>query len=169
MADLNAIDKYINKIHAKILANQNLCKLLKYNYDDPLAEPDLTDTSIIYTDKQDQRLFYTPYSDEIQSKTKSTLNVVVPIFEIDRDSKYFKNFTIDFVMMFSHEIWMIDDNSGLIKQRASAVLYELVNTFMDHRSAIGKDIFELATMVRTPNGRVSGYKLCLGAKDLPSL
>jgi hypothetical protein len=46
-----SIDKYLNDILAKIYLNQNLCKYLYYDVKNPLAEPEITDTTIIKTNK----------------------------------------------------------------------------------------------------------------------
>jgi hypothetical protein len=163
------IDKYLNDIKVKILANNDLCRLLYYNDDNPLSMPNLPDTSILYRDKLNQKLFFTPFVDDSDSEAKSTLNVVVNNFKLDPATKYFKDISIDFIVMIHNNLWILDDGSGEIKLRANAIWKEINNTFFDHRTAMGKNLFDYCKMVRTKDGLYSGYVFCSTATDLPLL
>ena len=163
------IDRYLNDIKIKILANSNLCRLLYYNSDNPLAEADLPDTSILYSDKLNQKLFFTPFIDDSDSEAKSTLNVVINNFKLDSATKYFKDISIDFIVMIHNDLWILDDGSGEIKLRANAIWKELNETFFEHRTAMGKNLFEYSKMVRTKDNLYSGYIFCSTATDLPLL
>ena len=163
------IDKYLNSIKTKILANQNLCKYLYYNQRNPLSQSDLGATSIICTDKLNQKLFFTPYTEDSDSDAKSTLNVVVTEFELDQRSKYFKDVKIEFIIMVHHDLWMLDDGSGDILLRPNAIWNEINRTFYDHRSAMGKDLFKYSGLIRARNGYYSGYRYCMETKDIPLL
>ena len=163
------IDKYLNSIKDKILGNQNLCKLLYIDKRNPLAESDLVDTSVIYTDRNNQKLFFTPYAEDVDSNMKSTLNVVVTEFKLDPKSKYFKDVKIEFIVMIHHDLWILDDGTGEICLRPNAIWNELNRTFYDHRSGIGKDEFDHSGLIRSRNGYYSGYRYCMETKDLPLL
>lgn len=163
------IDKYLNNIKNKILDNQNLCKLLYYNQRNPLSQPNLDDTSILYKDKLNQKLYFTPYTEDADSESKSTLNVVVTEFKLDQKSKYFKELKIEFIIMIHHDLWTLDDGSGDIILRPNAIWDEINRTFYDNSSGIGRDIFDYSGLVRSRNGQYSGYKYCMDTKDIPLL
>jgi len=67
------IDKYLNDILDKIYANQNLCKYLFYDDPNPLSHTDIVDTTILKRDKQNQRIFVTPFIIEKTDKAKYIL------------------------------------------------------------------------------------------------
>lgn len=46
--NLGEMGRNLQKIMKRLLANQNLCKLLYYTDPDPLGQPDIQDTSILY-------------------------------------------------------------------------------------------------------------------------
>lgn len=165
----NGIDRYLNNIKTDILANQNLCKYLYYNKRNPLAEADLSDTSVIYTNKLNQKLFFTPYVEDSDSQAKSTLNVTVYDFKLDQKSKYFKDVKIEFIIMVHHDIWMLNDGTDDILLRPNAIWSEINNTFVNHRTAIGKNIFDYSGLVRSRTGNYSGYRYCMTTQDIPLL
>jgi hypothetical protein len=163
------IDRYLNDIKDKVLANQSLCKLLYFNNENPLAESDIADTSILYTDKLNQKLFFTPFTDDRDSEAKSTLHIVISDFKLDTTSKYFKDISIDFIVMIHNDLWILDDGSGEIKLRSNAIWKELNDTFFEHRSAMGKNLFEYSKMVRTKDNQYNGYVFCSTTTDIPLL
>ena len=163
------IDKYLNDIKDKILTNSNLCKLLYHNTDNPLAEVAVATPTLLYTDKENQKLFFTPFTDDSDSEAKTTLHVVVSEFKLDQPSKYFKDLSIDFIVMIHNSLWLLDDGSGEIKLRANAIWKELNDTFFDHRSAIGKNLFDYSKIVRTKDNLYNGYVFCSRATDIPLL
>ena len=163
------IDRYLNDIKDKVLANQSLCKLLYFNNENPLAESDIADTSILYTDKLNQKLFFIPFTDDRDSEAKSTLHIVISDFKLDTTSKYFKDISIDFIVMIHNDLWILDDGSGEIKLRSNAIWKELNDTFFEHRSAMGKNLFEYSKMVRTKDNQYNGYVFCSTTTDIPLL
>ena len=137
------IDKYINDILTKIYANQDLCKLLYYDDRNPLSQSDLADTSVLKTDKLNQRIYITPFSFETTDKTKSTLHIIVNNFELDENTKYFNDLEIDFVICINVRLWEIFDGSDETKTRLSLIVDELLNTFNRQQSkGIGKNHFQ---------------------------
>jgi hypothetical protein len=45
MATITTLNDYINIVLNKILANQDLCKYIYYDVDEPLLQSDIADTS----------------------------------------------------------------------------------------------------------------------------
>lgn len=161
------IDKYLNSIYEKIILNDNLCKLLYYKYDNPLIESNLADNRILYTDKQNQRLFFTPYMDDEHSEARSTLNIVITDFSLDMSAKHFKDFSIEIICMVHHDLYMLNDGSDYIMLRTNAIFRELLETFNNNRTAVGKDLFEYGTLVRSRSNNASGFKICFKSSELP--
>lgn len=165
----SGIDRYLNEIKTQLLNNDTLCKFLYYDNRNPLASPDLLDNSIILTDKLNQKLFFTPYSEDTDLKAKSTINIVVDEFKLDSKTKYYKDLKIEFIIMVHHDIWLLDDGSGEIKLRPNAIWYEINNMFDKSRTGIGTDTFEHSNLIRSKSGYYSGYRYCLKTKDIPLL
>jgi hypothetical protein len=90
-------------------------------------------------------------------------------FGLDAKSKYFKDVKIEFIIMIHHDLWMLSDGSGEIALRPNAIWNEINRTFSEHRSGLGKDIFEYSGLVRSRNGYYSGYRYCMTTKDIPLL
>jgi hypothetical protein len=164
------MDKYLTYIYNRIIQNQNLCKLLYYDTDLPLSEPDIEDCTLLYKNKTNQRLYFTPYTDDVSSDGKSTLNITIGNFQLDKKSTYFKNFDIEFIIMVNHHLWHIMDGGvDEIRLRPNAIFNELIATFHESKSGIGNDMFAYASIVRNRVGTSSGYKLCYNTKDFPLL
>jgi hypothetical protein len=161
------IDKYLNSIYEKIVANDDLCRLLYYDYDNPFIEPILADNKILYTDRQNQRLFFTPYMDDQNSNARTTLNIVITDFKLDNSARHFKDFDIEIVCMINHNVYMLNDGTGEIRLRSNAIFNEILKTFNNNRTAVGKDIFSYGTLVRSRNNNASGFKICFNTKELP--
>lgn len=165
-----AIDNYLNRIKDEILANQNLCKYLLLDYDNPLAESDITDTSILYTDKDNQRLFFVPFTLDSSDVQKTTLTVVVNNFDLDNNTKYYKTITLDFIIACHRLLWVLDDNTGQIKLRVNGIWNEIEKTFNNKSNIVGlgRTVFDYAKIVQF-NESFWGYRYCLTIKDFPAL
>lgn len=130
------IDKYINDILTKIYANQNLCKLLYYDVDDPLSQSDIVDTTVLRTDKENQRIFVTPFSIDTEDEVKSKLHVMINNFSLDSKTKYYLDFDIDFIISINTQIWELTGENGEVKTRLSLIVHELLQTF-NHKHTEG--------------------------------
>jgi hypothetical protein len=166
MATATGLDKYYNDILTKIYANQNLCKYLYYDVANPLAQPNITNTSVLKTNKTNQRIFVTPFSFDTTDKVKSTLHVMINDFEIDRTNYYFEDMSIDFIICVNVRIWELNDGTGEIKIRANGIWEELNNTFGKQRTVgVGKNVFKYGKIQKF-NDFFWGYIYCLSGKDM---
>ena len=133
------IDKYLNDILNKIYANQDLCKLLYYDKKNPLAEADIIDTTILRTDKNNQKIFVSPFTIDNSDVVKSTLTIQVNNFSLGKTNIYFKNMDIDFIVVCNVNIWELDDGSGEVKIRVNAIWEEL-NKIFNRQKTVGLGI-----------------------------
>lgn len=161
------IDKYINDILSKIYANQNLCKYLYYDTRNPLAQPDIVDTKILKTNKENQRIFITPFTIDVTDITKTTLTIMIDNFHIDEQNNYYDDISVDFIIACNVRIWELDDGSGEVKLRVNGIWDELNHTFKRKSTVgIGKNNFKKGKIQRF-NDCFWGYLYSLEAKDFP--
>lgn len=165
----NGMDNYLNAIKTYLLSNDDLCKLLYYDNRNPLSSEDLDDNSVLFTNKLNQRLMFTPYVENVDGNVSSTLNVVINEFKLDAKTKYYKEIKIEFIIMVHHDIWLLDDGSGDIKLRPNAIWNEINDMFATHKTAMGVDEFEHSNLIRSKNSCYSGYRYCIKTKDIPLL
>jgi hypothetical protein len=160
------IDKYLNDIRTKIYASTPLCKLLYHDTDNPLAGANLSpNNSIIYTDKENKKLFFTPFTLDNADVTKSTLTIFVDNFRLDKKNTYFKSMNIHFVIAVNNRIWELDDNSGELKLRPNLIIYYLNEIFNRQRTVgLGVNNFDRARIFY-PNPYFSAYEYVLEAVD----
>jgi hypothetical protein len=163
MANSLNLNKNINDIVNKIYTNQDLCKLLFYDVENPLSEADILDTTILYTDLTNQRIIPKPFTVDTTDIFKSTLHVVLNNFK-NGDDQYFTKASIDFVVMCNVNLWDIVDGSGQIKMRPWMILEELNETFNRERTVgIGTNTFDYGRIIR-PNEYFAGYVYCCDAE-----
>jgi len=161
------LDKYLNDILSKIYDNQNLCKYLYYDNRDPLSRPDIADTSILKTNKTNQKIFVTPFSVDTTDRTKTTLTIMFDKFYIDGSNTYYEDLSIDFVIACNVRLWELDDGSDEVKLRVNGIWQELNNTFKRQGTVgLGKNHFSYAKLEKY-NEYFWGYTYCLKAKDFP--
>jgi len=161
------MDKYLNDILDKIYANQNLCKYLLYDDANPLSHADISDTSVLRTDKKNQRIFVTPFSVDTTDKVKSTLHIMLNNFEIDDKNMFYEDMNIDFIICCNVRIWELNDGSGDVKIRCNGIWTELCNSFKRQMTVgVGKNHFDYGKVQRY-NDFFWGYLFSLSAKALP--
>ena len=161
-------DIYLNEILTKIYANHNLCKLLYFDDRNPLSHSNLSDTTILKTDKLNQRLFISPFSIDTTDKTKSTLHIMINNFEFDTETKYYSDFEIDFIICINVRIWEIDDGSELVQTRLNLIIDELLKTFNRQRTiGMGKNHFQYGK-IQKYSDYFWGMIISLRAIDLPT-
>lgn len=159
MANSLNLTKNINDIVNKLYANQDLCKLLFYDVPNPLAEDDIADTTVLYTDLENQRIIPKPFTVDTTDTYRTTLHIVLNNFK-NGDAQYFTKASIDFIVMCNNQIWDIVDGSGEIKMRPWMILEELNETFNRERTVgLGTNTFDYGKILR-PNQYFSGYVYC---------
>lgn len=159
------LNKYLNDILSKIYTNQNLCKYLYYDVDNPLDMPDIIDTKILYTDKNNQKIFTTPFSIDNADYMKSTLTIEIYDAEVDSSNSFYKNLRFNFHIISHVRLWELASNDGECNLRTNAIIHELNNLFL-RKETVGLGRNQYSYMKKTyPNQWFSGYLYCLSAKD----
>jgi hypothetical protein len=86
-----------------MFGNQTLCKYLYYDEDDPQSEADISDTTILYTDKDNQRLLFKPFVIAIEDFRMTKLAIVIEDVSVDTTS-YFKLVNIDCIIACHNDL-----------------------------------------------------------------
>jgi len=143
----------------KLIGNQNLCKYLYYNSNDPLVESDITDptTSLLY-----KKIFPYPTTTEIFKDpdgnviASSTINVLFDNFRLGSQNTKFKNGKLMFVILCHTSLWRLDATSQL---RPYCILNEIDEMFSGQNViGVGKGEFEKCDIIFSDNN-YSGYRL----------
>jgi hypothetical protein len=100
-------NKYITAIANKIYANQNLCKYLYYDQTNPLSQADISNTEILYTDYENQRLMFNPFTTNIDDNRMSKLCILLNNIDTDRTG-FFKEISLDCIIACHNELWTVD-------------------------------------------------------------
>lgn len=159
------LDKYLNDILTKIYANQNLCKYLYYDNQTPLSMTDIADTTVLFTDKDNQKIFTTPFSVDNADYMKSTLTINVYDARVDQGNVFYKDIRVDFHVISHVRLWELTADSGECKLRPNGIVHELNNLFLRQSTVgIGKNQYSYMRNVY-PNQWFAGYRYCLSGKD----
>lgn len=161
-----SMNKYINAIAAKIYENQTLCKYLYYDYDDPLSQPDIADTTILYTDENNKRLLFKPFVSNVEDERITRLNVVIEDVSTDRTS-YFKLVNLDCIIICHNDLWNVEITDGDIGIRPLLIWDELDSIFVrEFTRGVGSDQFSYVRLMYF-NDNFTGYKICYKSISLP--
>jgi len=141
----------------KLIENQNLCKYLYYNTDDPLSEADIIDTtSLLYS-----RIFPYPtpteiFKDENGIPISSTvINVLFNNFKLGTTNNKFKTSNLEFVILCHMSLWRLDTS----QLRIFCLLNEIDQIFSEQRViGIGKGEFDYCNLTWADEN-YSGYRL----------
>ena len=156
MANFEWLDKNINDVFDKIYANQNLCKLLFYDSDNPLAEATIANTKVLYTNKKKRKLFPYFFTPDLKDVQTTTLHVCFKDFKLS-DNIFFKPAKVDFYIVCHEYLWELNTGDGDIHLRPFAILHELDLTFNRQRTiGLGKNNFSSLAPIYY-NNKFSGF------------
>jgi len=165
MAHFEDLDLNIQTIFDKIYNNQNLCKLLFYDDDNPSVMPDIVSPSILYTNIEKQKLFPYGFTPDLTDEYKSTLSVVFSDFRTGRDNILFKPGKVSFIICVHTYLWQLNLGDSKIHLRPNAILHELDKTFNWQRTlGLGKNIMDYAKPIQF-NKNFHGYVYCINWVD----
>lgn len=163
------LDKYLNTILKKIYTSQNLCKLLYYDIPNPTSMPDFSDTSILFTDFSNKRIFTTPFSVENQDAQKSSLFISINDGDLDRGNVFYEDIKVEFIVICNNRLWEIYSTDPTeTALRPNAILHELSLLFnRTENVGIGKNNFSYIRKIY-PNQFFAGYSMCFSGKTFVS-
>jgi len=160
------LDKYLNSILDKIYTSQNLCKYLYYDVKDPLSYSDFADTSILFTETDNKKIFTTPFSIDNADIQKSTLTINISDSTVVPDNVFYKNIKVDFYIINNVRLWELTASAAKYTAlRTNAILHELSLLFL-RIETIGIGYNQYSNVERFyPNQWFAGYVYCLDGID----
>lgn len=153
------LDGYVNTIVGIILGNQDLCKYLYYDVDEPLLESDIVDTSILSKrEEQDRRIFAIPFNPDIHLTQKTTLHIEIEQRgEIQDD--FYKTVRVNFIILCHNHLWELYTGDSTFKLRPNAILNKLSELFHKEKSiGIGNARYSQLRNIYM-NDEIAGYKV----------
>lgn len=128
---LDNIDKLWSDIGNQIVSNQNILKLLYYNDEDALTKDDLYLNQIRDIvgkgeDKKLQRIFKTPFNDDIVDELKSELRFYIPLLQ--PNNLYLASVTFNFEIIVHNSLWELTEG----RLRPVRILQELLQQFNNY-------------------------------------
>jgi hypothetical protein len=156
---------YLNQIAEKIFTNQNLCKYLYYDEENPLSQSDIPDTRILLTDQENQKIFFQPFSLKVDDARFSRLVVMLNDLESD-EIDYFRKVNIDCLIIVHHDLWNLT-TTDYVSCRPLLIWDELDYLF-DHKAVagIGSEKTNYSNLIYY-NSNFTGYKVCYKGINLP--
>lgn len=134
----NNLFKELNKLKEevadKLLSNQNILKLLRYDSDNPLGEPDIDNPQELL----DSYIYLKPRAYDTQWSTRSVLITRIVAKRV-RGSKTYADIALVFTIVVHNQICLLEDG----RDRMFCICDELHKSFHDEASfGIGKIEFE---------------------------
>ncbi len=149
-------DEYLLNILNKLLTNNDICKLLYYNDEDPLINPDLADNEVLMFNK----IYPYPFNIDIQENATSFINVFIDNFDMKGNSVYI-NGDIVFLILCHKSLWKIKGSL-----RPSKIKNEIFKVFNNQSiGTMGKVKFANGS-VFVGNKDYYGYKLRFKITDI---
>lgn len=142
------LDQYLKRVLDEMVENQNLCKLLYYNSDNPLDEADLVNPKNLIKDKIIPR----PFIPDITKEASSF--AIITIDNIKGKGRTLHDGIVYFDIFCHDSLWYIKD--GL---RPFALFGEIQEIFCDkYIKGIGKFTFAGCKLISSSN-EYKGYRV----------
>jgi hypothetical protein len=152
--DPRRLNNKLTDICYKLLENQNLCKLIGLDGDDPLSEPDLDSPQSLFYDR------ILPYYTNPSTIGESRTSLSVYFDYIKGKSNNFNNMTLTFMILTHESLKKIDGGS-----RVNDILYFLLDDIDKLRDiGLGKLEMDYAKLY-VPNEEYSGYIISFKIDD----
>ncbi|MNH66533.1 hypothetical protein D3C73_185660 [compost metagenome] len=126
MARFEQLNKNTEDILLSIIDNQNLCKLIHYDSNDPFSEKDIEDTSELLF----ERIFPFPKIPGVETKALTYLNVYMDNFLIPSANNGVKEALIIFNVITHNDLWRME-GTGML--RPYSILHEIDEMFNKER------------------------------------
>lgn len=140
------------KVADKLISNQRICRLLKYQVRNPFSEslPDVDGTELL-----NKQILITPKLYDADTEKMSYLIFVFDDFVVNSLNPEFKVSTVRFDIACPYTEWMLDDNS----LRPYLIMEEIDKMFNGAKlSGIGNLQFNRADQL-TLSPQISGYSM----------
>lgn len=156
---------YLNYFAGKVYDSQTLCKLLYYDYANPLDYPDLADTTILHTDIENQRIVFSPFTLNVDDSRMTKLSIMLSNIDADYND-YFRDITINCVITCHNQLWELD-STNYVETRPLLIWDELELLFNDkYTSGLGNKEMSVGNLVYF-NSNFTGYSIQFKGFNLP--
>jgi hypothetical protein len=136
--ELENIDLVLKNIALKIVTNENLCKLLKFNDSSALSKEITEDEryalNIQDGDTTNTRIFYQPFNNDTITDERAELRIYFANFK--PENMYIANANIGFDIVVHNNMWRLDEG----KQRPLNIFKEVL------KSLNGQDVKSLGEL-----------------------
>lgn len=152
MANFEQLNGDVNNVITSLLSNQNICKLIYHPSDNPLAESDISDTSILMM----KHIFPLPKIPDTTSTESAFINVYLNKFRNGGDNKGTKDWFLTFDVIVHNNKWILTDTEMF---RPFLILHE-IDKLINNRKVVGikETQFNSGDIVRY-NPSFSGYSV----------
>lgn len=159
---------YLNYFVGKVYQSQPLCKLLYYDYPNPLDYPDITDTTVLHTDIENQRIVFAPFALSLDSTRMTRLSIMLSSIDVD-NLDYFRDITLSCVITCHNDLWELSSNS-YVKTRPLLIWDELELLYNSQYTTTGLGKKELSTgNLVYFNNNFTGYSISFKGYNLPPI
>lgn len=164
--ELDNIDNILKNIALKIITNDNICKLLKYNDSFALFE-DITEDEKYELINQDgdttnTRIFYQPFNNNTITDERSELRIYYYSFK--PDNLYLTKANIGFDLVIHNNLWRLEQG----KQRPTSLFREILKSLNGQEvDGVGELIFlDAPCVLRFFNKSFTGYSFMMQTRSV---
>jgi hypothetical protein len=160
LIQLSKVGDILSNTGNKLIKNQNILRCLKYDTSDALMQTGLNIDDIIKLIGKgndsitQQRIFNTPFNDNIADSVKTELRYFIPILE--PNNLFLSEIIITFQLIIHNTLWELDNNQS----RPIILIHEILKDFNGYDiGSIGELYLEGAIRMVTWNQNFSGYQI----------
>jgi hypothetical protein len=145
------LNQNVNNVISSLIQNQDLCKFLYYDTNNPLVEANIVDTSKLIFDK----IYPIPKLPNTETEAGSFLNVFFDAFKIPQSNSGTKESVILFNIICHIDLWRMK-GTGML--RPYSILHEIDEMFNNQKIiGIKKLQFDKGRFLYV-NDKFSGYQ-----------
>jgi hypothetical protein len=165
MARNFSYNTYLETFASKIFQNQVLCKYLYYDQDDPQSQATISDTTILYTNQENQRIVFEPHVLNVDDNRFTRLSIMLNDVDID-SVDFYRNIEIVCLLVCHNDLWKLVPTS-YVASRPLLILDELESMYNQELiSGVGKEKTNSIQLIYF-NNNFTGYKVSYKGLNLP--
>lgn len=136
---LNQLSPILVKVIGELIKNQNICKYLYYNEDNPLEQSDLSLPmhDLVVVGNKNRKIFPYPFNPNVSTDNCSQIRLFYDKGEFKGRTLEFNGLFIDIIV--AKDLWLIRDVDSICI-RPYEILSEIVSMFHDKDFGIGTKI-----------------------------
>lgn len=157
---------YLDYFVEKVYGSQTLCKLIYYDYSNPLDYPDLANTTILHTDEDNKRILFTPFTVNVDDARMTRLSIMLSSIDVDR-LDYFRDISLSCIITCHNQLWELDTDT-YVKTRPLLIWDELELLFNNQymTTGLGKKEMSTGSLIYF-NDNFTGYNIQFRGFNLP--